>query len=62
MTPGEDTWLIDSGASKHITGQNNTLFDLIEKESPQKFHLEMIISTQSKEWEKPPTNLIQELR
>jgi hypothetical protein len=21
VTPGEDTWLIDSGASKHMTGQ-----------------------------------------
>jgi hypothetical protein len=25
VTPGEDTWLIDSGASKHMTGQRNIL-------------------------------------
>ena len=22
VTPGEDIWLIDSGASKHVTGKN----------------------------------------
>jgi hypothetical protein len=25
VTPGEDTWLIDSDASKHMTGQRNIL-------------------------------------
>jgi hypothetical protein len=25
MSPGEDTWLIDSGASKHMTGQRDIL-------------------------------------
>jgi hypothetical protein len=25
VTPGEDTWLINSGASKHMTGHKNTL-------------------------------------
>jgi hypothetical protein len=25
VSPGEDTWLIDSGASKHIMGKKNTL-------------------------------------
>jgi hypothetical protein len=25
VTPGEDTWLIDSGASKHMTGQRDIL-------------------------------------
>ena len=25
VTPGEDTWLIDSGASKNMTGQRNIL-------------------------------------
>jgi hypothetical protein len=25
VTPGEDTWLIDSGASKHMTGKRNIL-------------------------------------
>ena len=39
MTPGEDTWLIDSGASKHITGQKKTLSKLEEKNSPQKVSL-----------------------
>jgi hypothetical protein len=25
VSPGEDTWLIDSGASKHMTGKKNNL-------------------------------------
>ena len=36
VTPGEDTWLIDSGASKHMTGHKKTLSKLEEKNSPQK--------------------------
>ena len=39
VTPREDTWLIYSGASKHMTSQKNTLSILIEKESPQKVSL-----------------------
>jgi hypothetical protein len=39
LTLGEDTWLIDIGASKHMTGQKNTLSSLIEKDSPQKVSL-----------------------
>ena len=40
MTPGEDTWLIDSGASKHMTGmEKKTLSKLEEKNSPQKVSL-----------------------
>ena len=39
VTPREDTWLIDSGASKHMTGQNKTLSKLEEKSSPQKVSL-----------------------
>jgi hypothetical protein len=39
VTLGEDTWLIDSGASKHMTVQKNTLSRLIEKDSPQKVSL-----------------------
>ena len=39
VTPGEDTWLIDSGASKHMTGQKKTLSKLEEKSSPQKVSL-----------------------
>ena len=34
VTLGEDTWHIDSGASKHMTGQNKTLSKLEEKISP----------------------------
>ena len=34
ITPGEDTWLIDSGASKHMMGQNKTLSKLEENISP----------------------------
>jgi hypothetical protein len=39
VTPGKDTWLIDSGASKHMTGQKNTLSKLIVKDSTQKVSL-----------------------
>jgi transposase InsO family protein len=39
VTPGKDTWLIDSGASKHMTGQKNTLSSLVEKNSSQKVSL-----------------------
>lgn len=31
VTLGEDTWLIDSGASKHMTGQRDILSSLTEK-------------------------------
>ena len=34
ITPREDTWLIDSGASKHMTGQKKTLSRLEENNSP----------------------------
>ena len=30
-----DTWLIDSGASRHMTGYRKLLFDLEKKESSQ---------------------------
>ena len=36
VTPGEDTWLIDSGASKHMTRKKKTLSKLEEKNSSQK--------------------------
>jgi hypothetical protein len=36
---GEDTWIIDSGASKHMTGQRDILSSLIEKDFPQKVSL-----------------------
>jgi hypothetical protein len=34
MSPGEDTWLIDSGASKNMTGQRDILSCLTEKNFP----------------------------
>ena len=39
MTPREDTWLIDSGASKHMTRQKKILSKLEERNSPQKVSL-----------------------
>ena len=39
VTLGEDTWLIDSGASKHMIGKKKTLSRLEEKNSPQKVPL-----------------------
>ena len=39
MTHVEDTWFIDSGASKHITGKKQTLSRLEENKSPQKVSL-----------------------
>jgi hypothetical protein len=31
MSRGEDTWLIDNGASKHMTGQRDILSNLTKK-------------------------------
>jgi hypothetical protein len=39
VTHGEDTWLIDSGASKHMTGQKDILSSLTEKDFPHKVSL-----------------------
>lgn len=39
VTHGSDTWLIGSGASKHMTGNNEVLINLIQKDSPQKVKL-----------------------
>jgi hypothetical protein len=36
---GEDTWLIDSGASKHMIGQRDILSTLTERNFPQKVTL-----------------------
>ena len=33
---GNETWLIDSGATKHMTGYKESLSDLVMKESPHK--------------------------
>ena len=39
MTLGEETWIIDSGASKHVTRKNKTLSKLEENNSYQKVSL-----------------------
>ena len=39
VTHGNDTWLVDSGASKHMTGYKDYLPTLIERESHQKVKL-----------------------
>ena len=39
ITPGEDTWLIDSGASKHMAGKKTTLSNIEEKNSSHKISL-----------------------
>ena len=39
MTPGEYTWLIDSGASKNMIGKKQTLSRPEEKSSPHKVSL-----------------------
>ena len=39
VTPGSDTWMIDSGTSKHMTGQKKTLSSFEERDSPQKVSL-----------------------
>jgi hypothetical protein len=38
-THGSDTWIIESGASKHMTGYRYSLPNLIKKESPHKVKL-----------------------
>ena len=39
VTPREDTWIIDSGASKNMTGKKTTLLNLEDKNSPHKVSL-----------------------
>jgi hypothetical protein len=39
VSPGEDTWLIDSGASKHMTGQRDILSCLSKKKFSHKVTL-----------------------
>ena len=39
VSPGNDTWLVDSGASKHMTGYKDSLSCLIQKDSPHKVML-----------------------
>ena len=39
ITHGSDTWLIDSGASRHMTGNEEVLVNLSLKDSPHKVKL-----------------------
>jgi hypothetical protein len=39
ITHGSDIWLVDSGASKHITGYKDSLSNLTHKDSPHKVKL-----------------------
>ena len=39
VTHGNDTWLVDNGASKHMIGFKDYLSTLIERESHQKVKL-----------------------
>ena len=39
ISPGNDTWLVDSGASKHMTGYKDSLSCLLQKDSPHKVML-----------------------
>jgi hypothetical protein len=39
MSAGEDTWLIDSGASKNMTDHRDIFSSLIENNFPQKVTL-----------------------
>jgi hypothetical protein len=39
VSPREDTWLINSGASKYMKGHKDILSSLIEKEFPKKISL-----------------------
>jgi hypothetical protein len=39
VTHGSDTWLIDSGASKHMIGYEDSLSNRIHKDSPCKVKL-----------------------
>jgi hypothetical protein len=50
VTPGENTWLIDSGASKHMTGKRNTL------KCSQKVTLGDDYNIPSREWENQITS------
>ena len=53
---GSDTWIIDSGASKHMTSHRDSLSCLTQKYYPHKYSLEITINILSKEWEKLPTS------
>jgi hypothetical protein len=59
MSPREDTWLIDCGVSKNMTGQRDILSSLMENNFPLKVTLRDDYQYPIKEWKSPPTNLIQ---
>jgi hypothetical protein len=40
ITHGSDTWLIDNGASKHMTGYKDSFLELVHKDSPHKVKLD----------------------
>jgi hypothetical protein len=40
ITNGSDTWLVDSGASKHMTSYKDSLSNLVHKDSPHKVKLD----------------------
>ena len=39
VSPGNDTWIVDSGASKHMIGYKDSLSCLVQKNSPYKVML-----------------------
>ena len=39
VSPGNDTWLVDSGASMYMIGYKDSLSFLVQKESPHKVML-----------------------
>jgi hypothetical protein len=39
VSPGEDTWLIDSGDSKNMTGHRDIISSLLENNFPHKVTL-----------------------
>ena len=39
VSPGNDTWLVDSGSSKHMTCYKESLSRLVQKEYPHKLML-----------------------
>ena len=61
ITPGEDTWLIDSGASKHMSGQKKILSKIEERNAPWKVSLGDYYQYPIKELVKQATSLIQEI-
>ena len=40
VTHGSDTWLIDSGASKHMSGYKDSFSELVQKDSLHKVKLD----------------------